>query len=146
MNISNTKRTSKSTEGKNVTFTCDGYYLVPPFTKDELECLFENVHNDAKAVIIFTDVVHDKGVHYPEESFYGVPFDNGLVGYQQRDYFNNLEEAKTAFELRLKTTSYKKQFCDMFLIVKQDWSDLENNTSKKMKLPLVSNLGIINNI
>ena len=54
MNISNTKRTAKNTEGKNVTFTCDGCYIVPPFTKDELEGLFENVHDNAKAVIIFT--------------------------------------------------------------------------------------------
>jgi len=144
MDISNTKRTSKNTEGCEVTFTCDGCYIVPQFTRDELEGLFENVDKNAKAVIIFTEVVHDKGVHYPEELYYGVPFDNGLVGYQSRDYFDNLEKAKTAFELKLKTTSHKKKICDVFLIVKQDWSDLENNTSKKVKLPLVSNLGIIN--
>ena len=120
MNIANQKRTTKSNEGKNITFTCSsGRYLVPPFTKEEKEELFEGFEH-CSFVVLYTYIHHDKGWTCNDNDLYIQHYDNGLVGYQGGNFYKTEKEAKASYEICKKYTPKVGTiaYCDVFLVNK----------------------------
>ena len=119
MDISYTKRKVKTTDGKQVEFTCSSNYLVPPFSQAEIDEIFSNFP-ETNFCVLYTTISRDKGVHYPEDSLYGVPYDNGNIGYQNGQFFTDVEEAKKSFKLSSLLTPKVGTigYCDVYLIKK----------------------------
>ncbi len=132
MDISNTKRVEKTTDKKQVEFLCDGRYFVFPFTAEELGEIFEGFP-DSPYCVLYTEIKADKGVSYPEESFYGVPFDNGNIGYQGCNFYSSYEDAKQAFYNICNYTPMVGVigYCDVYLIKRAD--DVEKEISAPSK-------------
>lgn len=117
MDISKQTRTTQTTEGKRITFTCnDGWYLVPQVTAEEKRELFSLSCKGDSYCIAYTTISHDKGINGLTLEH----FDNGLVGWQNYDFFKTEEEAKREFELKSRLSSKVGVvgYCDVFLISK----------------------------
>ena len=102
------KRTATTTEGKQVSFKYDGTYYLP--TSD-----FKGI-TTSPFLVAYTTVKGDRGTrivgNYIEE------YDNGLVGYQNFQGFDTLDEAYKDFELKKKLTPKLGvyAYCDVFII------------------------------
>ncbi len=95
-------RTTKTTEGKKVTFQVHDDYYLGEGDKSQLFKGFE----ECKYLVLYTTIKHDKG--YREVNRWGTPtledYDNGWVGYQHGLFFTTLEEAQKDFEDRKMLT------------------------------------------
>lgn len=116
-------RTTTATDGKKITFTYDGEYYNPYslFEKERDKNIIFGSHpsfKDMPYCISYTKVVQDKGNKF--ENRFGVPttiyYDNGLVGYQCYEYFNDKREAFEQYRARKQCTKYDAQFCDIFFV------------------------------
>lgn len=113
------KRTTICNDGKQRTFSYEGaYYTLENINKEEIFDGFE----DCNACVLYTTIKHDKG--WREAVIYGTPriedYDNGLVGYQNYNFFKDIEEAKKDFENRKKLSTKVGTigYCDILLIIK----------------------------
>lgn len=104
-------RTTTTTEGKRVSFKYDGTYYLP--TSDFSD--FKDI-TTSPFLVAYTTVKGDRGTrivgNYIEE------YDNGLVGYQNFQCFDTLDEANKDFELKKKLTPKLGvyAYCDVFII------------------------------
>ena len=121
------KRTTKTTDGKNITFSYDGkYYLYNLINSNGIQEVFKGWEKFS-ACVIYTRVIHD--VIDVIEMNYGVPMnvceDNGLVGYQNFNFFKTIDEAKEDFKLRCKLSPKVGVigYADVFMVI--------NNNIKK---------------
>ena len=107
------KRTSICNDGKKRTFSCEEpYYTIDNVDKEDVFSGFPK----AKACVSYTEVKYDTGID--GETF--AHYNNGLVGYQNFNFFNTLEEAEKDCKKRKKLTPKigTEGYCDVFLIVK----------------------------
>ena len=98
------KRQTTTTEGKLISFTiADNEYYIPGRDKS---IVFNGQFKGHKFCVAYTKIVSDSG--YRDEMRYGVPalvrYNNGNVGYQCFNYFNNRNEAIEDFKGRQKLT------------------------------------------
>jgi hypothetical protein len=127
------ERTAISTQGKKVTFKVDGSYL----TKDD-GTVFEGFFSGHKYCVAYTTVKHDRGMK--ETHLWGSPtiehYDNGNVGYQNFNYFNDKEEAVRDYNGRsvLSPKLGVVAYADVFLFenkhIMKAYTDIEQ--SKKL--------------
>ena len=117
------KRTTTSTEGKQLTFHYTGEYYLPD--TDKKHFFKERGWFETHPFIVSTTTVHyDCGEIYSTR--FGIPcrerYNNGLVGYQNFHGFKTLAEAQEEYKLRKRLTTKIGiyAYCDVFLI------DLEN--------------------
>jgi hypothetical protein len=94
------KRTTKTTQGKSVTFEIDEYYITDESSAERKhEIVFDGVFANMPYCVAYTKVKHDKGANMG--MLYGtpamIPYDNGLVGYQCFDFYLEESEAKAMF-------------------------------------------------
>ena len=97
-------RQTITTEGKRISFNCaDNQYYVVGCDKS---IVFDGLFKNHKFCVCYTKIVSDSG--YRDEMRYGVPtlvhYDNGNVGYQCFNYFNDRNEAIEDFKSRQKLT------------------------------------------
>ncbi len=109
-----------TTQGKKVSFKVDGVY----YTNENKDELFnEEFAQDNKYCVAYTTIKHDKG--WKEENLWGTPsivkYDNGIVGYQNFNFFYYKETAETYYN-HLKKLSPKVGtigYADVFLFEKE---------------------------
>ena len=114
-------RSTITTQGKTVSFSVDLHYYLPLPNADK-STIFNGHFKDSKFCVAYTKVVHDCGYH--DVMRWGTPslehYDNGNVGYQCFNYFNNEDDALEDYNARKKLT--RKDFtktiayADVFLI------------------------------
>ena len=111
-------RVTKSTENKKIAFSYEGDYYFPGTDKKEF---FKNKFSkNSPYIVAYTTVITDCGTK--EETSFGIPclvkYDNGYIGCQSFQAFNNAEEARKDYELKKKLTAKPgiKAYCDVFLI------------------------------
>jgi hypothetical protein len=113
-------RTTTTTKGRSITFNMgDKHYYTPGADKS---IVFDGLFKDHKFCVCYTKVCSDSG--YRTEMRWGSPelvhYDNGNIGYQCFNYFNDRKEAEDDFEGRKKLTpkDFTKTFayCDVFLV------------------------------
>ena len=97
-------RQTTSTQGRSITFEkADNQYYTPGADK---AIVFDGLFKDHKFCVCYTKVCSDSG--YRDEMRWGVPtlvhYDNGNVGYQCFNYFNDRNEAIEDFNGRQKLT------------------------------------------
>ena len=97
-------RTTTTTEGKRISFMIgDNNYYMPDRDKS---IVFDGLFKDHKFCVCYTKIVNDSG--WRDEMRWGVPtlvhYDNGNVGYQCFNYFNDRNEAIEDFNGRQKLT------------------------------------------
>ena len=97
-------RQTTTTEGKRISFMIgDNKYYMPDRDKS---IVFDGLFKDHKFCVCYTKIVRDSG--YRDEMRWGVPtlvhYDNGNVGYQCFNYFNDRNEAIEDFKGRQKLT------------------------------------------
>ena len=96
-------RQSFTTQGKRISFKVDNNYYV---IGDDKKKVFEGFFKNHKYAVAYTKVKTDYGTRY--ENRFGVPtsvrYNNGLVGYQCFNYFNDMAEAMRDFDDRKKLT------------------------------------------
>ena len=97
-------RQTITTEGKRISFNCaDNQYYVAGRDKS---IVFDGLFKNHRYCVCYTKIVNDNG--YREEMRWGVPtlvhYDNGNVGYQCFNYFNDRNEAIEDFNNRQKLT------------------------------------------
>lgn len=97
-------RLTTTTEGKRISFKIgDSNYYMPD---EDKSIVFNGLFKGHKFCVCYTKVVRDSG--YRDEMRYGVPafvrYNNGNVGYQCFNYFNNRNEAIEDFNGRQKLT------------------------------------------
>jgi len=88
-----------TTQGNKISFKVDGVY----YTKENKDELFDGEFNQGcKYCVAYTTIKHDKG--WKEENKFGTPsivqYDNGLVGYQNFEFFGYKETAETYYNNR----------------------------------------------
>ena len=115
-------RETTSTEGKRVSFKIDETYYTPGHDKS---LVFNGSFKNFKYCVCYTNVYRDRGHRF--ENRWGSPawveYDNGVFGGQNRNYFNDSEEAIKDFKNRQKLTP--KQFKSTFAYA--DVFFVENN-------------------
>ena len=110
-------RKTITTECKEIKFQYDGDYYVNGLDKS---IAFQGYYKDFKYCVCYTKIVHDKGLR--SGMSFGSPciehYDNGLVGYQNFNFFNDETDAKEDFKLRKKLTTKVGVigYADVFLI------------------------------
>lgn len=116
-------RKATCTDGITRTFTYNGgtYYIPYGISNEDKKDLFKDFPN-AKACVLYTEIVVDRGSRV--ETHYGIPclieYNNGQVGYQNGQFFNDITEAKHDYNLR-KRLSAKFGiigYCDVQLVLK----------------------------
>lgn len=116
-------RNSVSTQGKRVKFKVDEDYYTPENGHKSL--VFGGLFAKLKYCVAYTKVKRDCGKRF--ETRYGVPawvdYDNGMIGYQCFNFFDNKEDARKDFEDRKKLTP--KTFTNTFAYA--DVYLIENN-------------------
>ena len=116
-------RNSVSTQGKRVEFKVDEDYYT--LENGDKSLVFDGSFVKAKYCVAYTKVKRDCGTRI--ETWYGVPtwvpYDNGMIGYQCFNFFDNEEEARKDFEDRKKLTP--KTFTNTFAYA--DVYLIENN-------------------
>lgn len=123
MNIQNEHRSTTSTEGKKIAFTCNkGVYFVPPFTDEDKDFILKAFDETHPFAIVYTQVIGDWGMTFPEHLWYSVPFDNGPVGWQNINLYDTEEEARKELVLIQKLTPKVGTigYCDVFLVSKDN--------------------------
>ena len=123
MNIQNEHRSTTSTEGKNIAFTCNkDWYFVPPFTEEDKNFILKAFDETHPFAIVYTEVVRDCGMTFHEHMWYSEPFDNGPVGWQNINLYNTEEEARKELALIQKLTPKVGTigYCDVFLVSNSD--------------------------
>lgn len=110
-------RHTTTTEGRHICFKVDNRYYTPTCSKS---LVFDGSFKGHKFCVCYTKVCNDSG--YREETYFGTPrlkhYDNGLVGYQNMNFFNDKKEAEEDFKARNKLTP-KLGVCayaDVFLV------------------------------
>lgn len=110
-------RQTTTTEGRRISFDVDNNYYTPLCDKS---LVFDGLFKDYKFCVCYTKVCNDSG--YREETRFGIPqlvhYDNGLVGYQCFNYFNDRKEAENDFDGRKKLTPKLGvyAYADVFLV------------------------------
>ena len=109
--------TTTTTTGKKITFKVNGEYYRPENFSSHISDIFEEFKN-MRYCVLYTKIVHDRG--YREISSFGSPslenYDNGLVGYQNGQFFKDEAEAKDDYAKRQKLTGYDCDYADVFLV------------------------------
>ena len=125
MNIQEQQRTTTSTEGKNISFTCNkGRYFVPPFTDEDKDFILKAFDETHPFAIVYTEVMEDRG--FVETTSFGTPtierYNNGPVGWQNIRLYDTEEEAikELAFLQKLTPKVCTIGYCDIFLVRKED--------------------------
>lgn len=125
MNIQNQQRTTKGTEGKNITFTCNkGWYFIPPFTDEDKDFILKAFDKEHPFAIVYTEVMEDRG--FVETTSFGTPtierYNNGPVGWQNIRLYDTEEEARKelAFIQKLTPKVCTIGYCDVFLVSKDN--------------------------
>jgi hypothetical protein len=109
-----------TTQGKKISFKVDGVY----YTKVNKDELFGGEFNQGcKYCVAYTTIKHDEG--WRTENRFGAPsierYDNGIVGYQNFNFFEDKETAVTNYN-DLKKLSPKIGvigYADVFLFEKE---------------------------
>ena len=113
-------RQTTTTQGRRITFeTADKQYYTPEKDKS---IVFDGWFKDHKYCVCYTKVCSDSG--WRDEMRWGVPtpvfYDNGNIGYQCMNFFNDREEAIQDFKGRQKLTpkEYTKAiaYADVFFV------------------------------
>lgn len=125
MNIQNEHRSTTSTEGKNIAFTCNkGWYFVPPFTDEDKDFILKAFDETHPFAIVYTEVMEDRG--FVETTSFGTPiierYNNGPVGWQNIKLYDTEEEARKelAFLQKLTPKVGTIGYCDVFLVSNND--------------------------
>ena len=120
----NKTRTAIATNGKKYTFKVDkDNYYTPENGNKSL--VFDIGFDDIKFkkyAVCRTNISHDKGGRF--ENRFGCPqwveYDNGLVGYQNFDFFDDKRQAegliKIYNEIEAKDFKYTIAYADIFLV------------------------------
>lgn len=117
-------RTAKATNGKKYTFKVDKTYYTPEKgNKEHIIGVAKGFYgNERHYAVLYTEIKEDKGWRVETHWGHGciVDYDNGLVGYQQMDFYKTYEEAQEAFENRKKVVGKLcddgTAFADVFLV------------------------------
>lgn len=112
-------RQTISTEGRRITFKVDKNYYTPERDK---ALVFTGTFKNAKFCVCYTNVYRDRG--HRMENRWGTPawveYDNGVLGGQNCNYFDNRGEAMQDFKNRQKLTPkcFKSTFsyADVFFV------------------------------
>lgn len=110
-------RETTTTEGRRISFDVDNHYYTPLCDKS---LVFDGLFKDHKFCVCYTKVCYDSG--YREETRFGTPqlvhYDNGLVAYQNMNFFNDKKEAEEDFNNRKKLTPKLGvyAYADVFLV------------------------------
>ena len=104
-------RQTITTEGKRISFFIDDNYYI--HGKD-LSLVFNACFSKSKYCVLYTSVFRDSGEKLVNN--FGVPelekYDNGVIGGQNFNFYDNKEEALRDYEMRQKLTP--KQFKSVF--------------------------------
>ena len=109
-----------TTQGKKISFKVDGVY----YTKENKDELFDGEFNQGcNYCVAYTTIKHDRG--WKGVNIWGTPsivnYDNGIVGYQNFDFFEDKETAEDLYN-QCKKLSPKVGvigYADVFLFVKE---------------------------
>jgi hypothetical protein len=110
-------RQATTTEGRRISFDVDNHYYTPLCDKS---LVFDGFFKDHKFCVCYTKICNDSG--YREETRFGTPtlvhYDNGLVAYQNMNFFNDKKEAEEDFKNRKKLTPKLGvyAYADVFLV------------------------------
>lgn len=112
-------RQTTTTEGKRISFQIDKDYYIPGRSKS---LVFNGGFKNTKYCVCYTCVYHDCGTRSgmlwgsPAE----VPYDNGIIGGQNFNFFDNKNEAIEDYKARQKLTpkygSHKFAYADVFFV------------------------------
>lgn len=109
-----------TTQGEKISFKVDGVY----YTNENKDELFDGEFNrGCKYCVAYTTIKHDKG--WKEENVWGTPsivqYDNGIVGYQDFNFFYYKETAEIYYNNRKKLSPKVGVigYADVFLFEKQ---------------------------
>jgi len=98
-------RKTTTTKGECITFNVDIHYTVIGDNPKKLaEEVFNGIFKKMPYCVAYTKVFYDKG--YKDGMLWGspamIPYDNGLVGYQNFNFFIDKEEAQNDYKFRSK--------------------------------------------
>ncbi len=109
-----------TTQGKKISFKADGVY----YTKENKDELFDGEFNQGcKYCVAYTTIKHDKG--WRTENKFGTPsivnYDNGIVGYQNFNFFEDKEAAEALYNdfKKLSPKVGTIGYADVFLFEKE---------------------------
>lgn len=111
-------RQTITTQGKHITFEVDNNYYV--IGNNDKSAVFNGGFKNSKFCVCYTKVCYDSG--FREETRWGSPtlvgYDNGNVGYQCMNFFNDKKEAIKDYNGRLKLSPKMGivAYCDVFLV------------------------------
>lgn len=92
-----------TTEGKQISFFIDDNYYT--HGKD-LSLVFNGCFSKSKYCVLYTGIYRDKGLKWVDT--FGVPaleeYDNGVIGGQNFNFYDNKEEALRDYKMRQKLT------------------------------------------
>ena len=114
------KRKSLTTTHKIISFNVDDNYYV---IGDNLDKVFWGAFSNYKYAVAYTEVRRDCGTkvgnRFGAPAF--IPYDNGLVGYQNFTYFDNKDEALEHFKSSCKLTPkyLGGEYTDVFFITRE---------------------------
>ena len=111
------KRKALTTTLKVISFNVDdNYYAIG----DSLDKVFWGMFSNYKYAVAYTEVRRDCGTKVGNRfgAPISIPYDNGLVGYQNFSYFNNKDGALEHFKLICKLTPkyLGGEYTDVFFI------------------------------
>ena len=110
-------RQTTTTEGRLISFNVDNCYYTPLCNKS---LVFDGSFKDYKFCVCYTKLCNDIG--YREETRFGIPklvrYNNGLIAYQNMNFFNDKKEAEEDFKNRKKLTPKLGVYgyADVFLV------------------------------
>jgi len=120
----NKTRTTKATDGYRYTFKVDEkqYYLPENGNKSALPISDDFRKKGLKFVVCRTNIVRDKGGRF--ENVFGRPrwveYDNGLIGFQNYDFFKDRKEAENLAliysEIKPEQFKYTIAYTDIFVV------------------------------
>lgn len=97
------KRQTITTEGKRISFFIDDNYYLPG---KDLSLVFNGYFSKSKYCVLYTGVFRDSGEKWVNN--FGVPalerYDNGVIGGQNFNFYDNKEEALRDYEMCQKLT------------------------------------------
>ena len=104
-------RQTITTEGKRISFFIDDNYYI---NGKDLSLVFNGCFSKSKYCVLYTGVFRDSGQKWVNN--FGVPalekYDNGVIGGQNFNFYDDKEEALRAYEMYQKLTP--KQFKSVF--------------------------------